>query len=438
MKIRIILISLLVTVSTCVRAQEKPSQWDLTGCINYALENNIQIQKSKITLDESSITTKQAKAQLFPNLSASVNQSFTNRPLLENGGTANSYTGSYGLSSSMTLFNGGKTVKNIQQQKLQEEVNQYLLADTKKSLEMSILQTYLQILYADESVKINQATLDVSTYQLTRSKSLLKAGSISQADLAQLESQLSSDKYQLVVSENNLSSNKLALKQLLELTVNEDMNISIPALDETDILKPLPSLQSIYETSLTVMPQLKSSRINTQIAALETSKAKAGYLPTVNLNASAGTNHSSSSDYNFNEQLKNGLNEGIGLSVSIPIFNNRETKSTVEKARLEEKNSQLNLIDAEKNLLKEIESVYQDAISAQSQYAAAAEKVKALQTSYKLVEQQYNLGMKNTLELLTEKNNLLAAQQSMLQAKYMSIMNTQLLNIYQDMPVEIK
>lgn len=438
MKIQVFLISFLVMIFTNLSAQEKPVQWDLTNCIDYALKNNIQIQKSKITLEQSAVNTKQAKAQLFPNLTASVNQDFSNSPLLVGGGTANSYTGNYGISSSLMLFDGGKTQKNIRQQKLLEEVGQYNVQYSQKSMQFSILQSYLQILYAAESVNIDSATVEVSKFQFERGGNLLKAGSISKVDLAKLESQYSSDKYQLIVAKNTLETRKLTLKQLLELTVADELNIAIPTLNEMDVLKPLPALQNIYETSLNVMPQLKSSKLNIQVAGLETEKAKTGYLPKINLNASVGTSHSSLSSYNFGQQLQDRFNEGIGISVSIPIFSNRSTKSAVETSRLSEKTSRLNLLDTEKSLLTEVESAYQDALSAQSQYVAATEKVKALQTSYDLIEQQFNLGLKNTLELLTEKNNLLAAKQSLIQAKYLSIMNVQMLNLYQDLPLEIK
>ncbi|MDP4240155.1 MAG: TolC family protein [Bacteroidota bacterium] len=434
MKLQTILISLSIIFASGISAQEKPQQWNLANCIEYALKNNIQIQQSKVTLETSLVTTKQAKAQLLPNLSAGITQSFSNNPFTP----ANVYSGSYAINSSLLLFDGRKTGTNIREQKLTEQANQYAVLASEKSIQLSILQSYLQILYADESVKINKATLDVSKFQLERGQSLLKAGSISKTDLAQLESQYSTDKYQLVTAENSLSSMKVQLKQLLELSVTDELNIVIPELNEVDVLKPLSSLQSIYENSLNVMPALKSSKLNIQMAGLETRKAKAGYLPTVSLNASVGTNHSTVSSFNFGNQLRDGFNEGIGLSVSIPIFTNRQTKSTVEKAVLNEKTSKLNLQDAEKSLLKEIESAYQDALSAQSQYLAAEEKVKALQTSYDLIDQQYKLGMKNTLELLTEKNNLLAAQQNLLQAKYLSLMNGQMLNLYQDLPLEIQ
>ncbi len=415
-------------------AQDKPKQWDLSACIDYALKNNIQIQEAKINLESDQVSTKQAKAQLLPSLSASISQNAGYKP----SGSIGTYSGNYGISSSMTLFDGGKTLKNIEQQKLLEESGKYSIIQSEKSIQMSILQTYAKILYADEAVKVYQETEKTSEYQLQRGNEMLRVGSISKADLAQLESQLSSDKYQVVVAQNTLSTARLELKQLLELSPGEEIDIVIPELTDVNVLKPVGSLQSVYETALNVMPQVKSSKVDIKVSELETAKAKASYLPKINLNGSASTGHTSASSMGLSSQLNDGLYAGIGLSVSIPIFTNRDNKSTLEKAKLNEKTVQLNMQNTEKNLLQEIESVYQDALSAQSQYMAASEKVKALQTSYDLIEQQYNLGMKNTLELLTEKNNLLSAKQSMMQAKYLSIMDVQILNLYQDIPVEIK
>lgn len=434
MKARNLLVIILSLTTLVVQAQDKPAKWDLAACIDYALKNNIQIQKAKISQESNHISTLQSKAQLLPSLSASVSQNASYSPA----GSLATYSGNYGLNSSMTLFDGGRTLKNIEQQKLREEAGEYSIISSEKSIQMSILRIYTRILYANEAVKVYEATLKASEYQLSRGKEMLKLGSIAQTDLAQLESQLSSDKYQLVVAQNTLSSSLLELKQLLELNSGESIDIVMPELTNVNILQPLGSLQSIYETALNVMPQIKSSLTDIELSALETSKAKAAFLPRVNLNGSASTGHNTNATTDFGTQLNNSLNAGIGVSVSIPIFTNRENKSSLEKAKLNEKTAQLNKLDTEKSLLKEIESVYQDALSAQSQYLAASEKVKALETSYQLIEKQYNLGMKNTLELLTEKNNLMSAKQSMMQAKYISIMDVQILNLYQDIAVEIK
>ena len=172
-------------------------------------------------------------------------------------------------------------------------------------------------------------------------------------------------------------------------------------------------------------------QLHKQLPELGIDIAKAGYLPTISLSAGIGTNHTSGSDFTFGEQVKNGWNNSIGVSVSVPIFNNRQTKSAVQKAKLQRETSLLSLLDEQKTLYKTIEGLWLDANSAQQRYAAANEKLKSTQISYDLISEQFDLGMKNTVELLTEKNNLLQAQQEQLQAKYMAILNTQLLKFYQ-------
>lgn len=424
-------------------AQEKPQEWTLKNCIDYALTQNIQLKKSKIALESSQVDSKSARAKLFPSLSFGSTQQYINTPFPEGnsldnyvvtgskGSSKNSYTGNYSLRSSMTLYNGGKLRNNIKSSKLQEQVQQYSVEEEIDNIETSITESFLQILYAQESVKINEETVALSKLQCERGKALLEAGSISQSDYAQLESQYSSDKYQLVLSQTTLESNIQTLKQLLEMDMTETLSISTPILEAHDVLTPLPGKEEVYQSALNFIPSIQSGKLGIDIAKLEHKNAKAGYYPTLDLSASVGTGHISGSDSNFGQQMKNKLNESIGLTLSIPIFNNRENKSAVEKAKLQISEAELEYLNAQKELQKTIEDIYLDATSSQAQYAAAIEQVKASKTSYNLAQEQFNLGMKNTVELLTEKNNFLSAQQEMLQAKYMAILNAQLLRFYQ-------
>ena len=210
-----------------------------------------------------------------------------------------------------------------------------------------------------------------------------------------------------------------------------EMNIYLPALSDENVLAPLPTKKDVYIRALSLRPEIEASKLNVEASELGIGIAKSSYLPTISLSAGIGTNHTSGSDFTFGEQVKNGWNNSIGLSVSVPIFNNRQTKSAVQKAKLQYETSMLSLLDEQKTLYKTIEGLWLDANSAQQRYAAANEKLKSTQISYELISEQFNLGMKNTIELLTEKNNLLQAQQEQLQAKYMAILNMQLLKFYQ-------
>ena len=424
-------------------AQEKPQEWTLKNCIDYALTQNIQLKKSKIALESSKIDKLSARAKLFPSLSFGSSQQYINTPFPEGnsldnyvitgskGSSKNSYTGNYSLRSSMTLYNGGKLRNNIKSSELQEQVQQYSVEEEIDNIETSITENFLQILYAQESVKINEETVALSKLQCERGKALLEAGSISQSDYAQLESQYSADKYQLVLSQTTLEGNIQALKQLLEMDMTESLNIATPSLETHDVLTPLPRKEEVYQSALSFIPSIQSRKLGIDIAKLEHKNAKAGYYPTLDLSASVGTGHISGTESNFGQQMKNKLNESIGLTLSIPIFSNRENKSAVEKAKLQITEAELEYQNVQKELQNTIENIYLEATSSQAQYAAAIEQVKASKTSYDLAQEQFNLGMKNTVELLTEKNNFLSAQQEMLQAKYMAILNAQLLRFYQ-------
>ena len=305
------------------------------------------------------------------------------------------------------------------------------VATTYNDIEQSIAQLYIQILYADESVKVNENTLQVSEAQRDRGKQLLDAGSIARSDYAQLEAQVSTDRYQLVTAQATLQDYKLQLKQLLGLGGGPEMQVYLPALGDENVLSPLPTKTDVFRSAVALRPEIEASKLSVEASELGIGIAKSGYLPSVSLTAGIGTNHTSGSDFTFGEQVKNGWNNSIGLSISVPIFNKRQTKSAVEKAKLQYQTSQLTLLDEQKTLYKTIEGLWLDANSAQQRYAAAIEKLHSTQTSYELVSEQFNAGMKNTVELLTEKNNLLQAQQELLQSKYMAILNTQLLKFYQ-------
>lgn len=429
-------LSLLLLLPGGMKAQDTPKLWTLRACLDYALEHNIQVKKSKVTRLSGQEDTELAKAQLFPSLSASVTQGLVNYP---SGDALNntSYSGNYSVNASWKLFDGNKRTNAIKQQKLQNEVDELNVEQSEDDIQISLTQTYMQVLYAMESVRINENTVEVSRAQRDRAAELLKAGSISPVDFAQLESQFSTDKYQLVVAQTTLDNYKLQLKQLLEFDITEDISVAVPELSTNDVLVPLPGKQDIYNTSLAVMPQLKSSLLNIDMAELEIKKARAGYLPSLSMNAGIGTGHLSGTDYTFGNQVWNKFNESIGLTLSIPIFSNRANKTAVNKAKLSVATSQLDLLNAQKALLQTVEGIYLDATSSQTQFTSATERLGYVLQSYNLTQEQFFLGMKNTLELLTEKNNYLTAQQEVLQSKYMAIMSIQLLNIYQKKPIEV-
>lgn len=422
--------------------QALPAQWNLQTCIDYALQQNITIRKNRLNAESAEVDVKTAKAALFPSLTASVSQRIVNRPNsqtntiidgdnITSSQSKTSYNGSYGIDANWTLYNGSKRLNTLKQQRMNNRIAELGVAESENTIEESITQIYVQILYAAEAVKVNEATLDVSRAECERARALLAAGSIARSDLAQLEAQVSADKYQLVTAQATLQDYKLQLKQLLELDGEKEMTLYIPTLGDENVLSPLPSKTDVYRSALTLRPEIEAGRLNVKASELDINIARSGYIPTISLSAGIGSTNTNGNDFTFGEQIKQNWNNSLGVTVSVPIFNNRQTKSAVQKAKIQKQNSELDLLDNQKNLYKTIEGLWLDANSAQQRYVAAIEKLRSTQTSYDLIQEQFNLGMKNTVELLTEKNNLLNAQQETLQAKYMAILNTQLLKFYQ-------
>ena len=411
-------------------AQDSLKVWTLGECLDYALENNIQLRQSRNDYLSGIEDTGEAKAALFPSLTASVTQGFTNYPS-SNATDRNSYTGTYGLNAGMTLYEGGKLRTAVKRQQVQNRIDALSVEESANDIRIAIVQAYMQCLYAAEAVTVNRSTADASKVRRDRAEAMWQAGSISKVDFAQLESQYASDEYQVVVASASLDNYKLQLKQLLELDITEEMNLAAPAIQESEVLSALPAKAEIYATALDAMPEIKRGELAVESAELGIRQARAGFFPSVSLSAGIGTGHMSGGSFESGSQVWNRFTENVGLSVSIPIFSNRKNRTAVNKARIAVSNSLLERQSLEKELLREVESAYLDAVSAQSQYVAACEKQRYAQQSCDLTDEQFRVGMKNTVELITAQNELTAARQEVLQAKYMALLNIELLDIYQ-------
>lgn len=442
-QVSLIILSCLLLLPAGMKAEDDmPKQWTLRNCIDYALEHNITIQRNRINVESTQEDVKTAKADFLPSLSGNISQRIVNRPNNTSGTiisgdnittseSKTSYNGSYGIDASWTVYNGSKRVNTVKQQQLNSRMAELTVDQSENSIEENITQLYVQILYSAEAVKVNESTLEVSRKEFERGQQLFDAGSIASSDLAQLEAQVSNDNYQLVTAQTTLQNYKLQLKQLLELDGDFEMDLFLPQLDDSSVLIPLPTKDDVYQTALNLRPEIESGKLNIEASDMNIKIARAGYIPTLSLSAGIGTTNANGNDFSFSEQVKQNWNNSIGLTLSIPIFDKRQTKSTINKAKLQMQTSQLDLMDEQKTLYKTIESLWLSANSAQQQYVAATQKLKSTQASYALVSEQFNLGMKNTVELLTEKNNLLSAQQETLQAKYTAILNAGLLRFYQ-------
>ena len=433
----------MVTAIAIALSASAQKRWTLTECIDYALQNNITLQQAKLQKQSATEERKQAKAALLPSLSASTSQSFGYRPWLENGvatvtnGTVNSkvnktyYNGSYGINAQWTVWNGNQNRNQVKLGEVSEQQAELQTETTANNIQERIAQLYVQILYMNEAVEVNKQSLETSKRNEQRGKEMVEVGKMAKADLAQLTAQRAADEYTIVEAESNIANYKLQLKQLLELTGDEAFDIEMLTAGDEQALAEIPALSTVYETALGGRPEIKNAQLGLKQSDIQMNIAKAGAMPTISINGGVGTSTASMSSQNWDKQIKTNFDASVGASVSVPLFDNRKTKTAVNKARIQREQAQLELLDQQKQLYATIEGYWLDAETNQQKFKTALTTVESEQASYDLLEEQFRLGLKNIVELMTGKDRLLSSQQNKLQAKYTTILNRQLLRFYQ-------
>ena len=430
---------LLLSPSTKCAAK----QWSLRDCIDYALANNIKLQKAKIQEYSALEDVKQSQSALLPslNLSTSQNVSYTpwpqqGRATVADGYVQSSvdkvyYNGSYSLMGNWTVWNGNKNRNNVKLNKVAVEQARLDSATTANSVLEQIAQLYVQILYSNEAISVTKESLKTSQTNEQRGKTMVEVGKMSRADLAQLTAQRAQDEYAIVEAESNLRNYKRQLKELLQITNDEEFDVAVPSTTDDMSLEAVPALNDVYVASLEQRPEIKNAKLGIESSDLGIKVAKAGRMPTVSLNAGITTSTSSMSDNTWGTQMKNNFSLGGGVTVSIPLFDNRQTKTAVNKAKLQKQSYLLDLQDKQTTLYSTIENYWLQAVTNQNKFKAARISTESAQASYELLSEQFKQGLKNTVELMTGKTNLLQAQQNELQSKYLAILNLNMLEFYQ-------
>ena len=417
-------------------------QWSLKDCIDYALANNIQLQKAKLQEYSALEDVKQSQSALLPSLSLSTSQNVSYNPWPEQGSAMIAgnkvqasvdkvyYNGSYSLSGNWTVWDGNKKQNTVKLNKLTAQQAQLDSATTANNILEQIAQLYVQILYSNEAISVTKESLKTSQTNEERGKTMVSVGKMSKADLAQLTAQRAQDEYSIVEAESNLRNYKRQLKQLLQIADNEEFDVTIPSTTDEMALKEVPALNDVYTTSLEQRPEIKNAKLGIESSDLSVKIAKAGKMPSIGLNAGLSTNTSSMSNNAWGTQLKNNLTFGGGVTISIPLFDNRQTKTAVNKAMIQKQSYLLDLQDKQTTLYSTVENYWLQAVTNQNKFKAAQVSTESAQASYELLSEQFKQGLKNIVELMTGKNNLLQAQQNELQSKYLAILNLNMLEFY--------
>ena len=417
-----------------IHAQKK---WTLDECINYAMENNLTLKLSKLKQRSAQEDVMQSKAALFPTLSANTNQGVGYSPFDNTAADKAYYNGSYGVNAQWTVWNGGQNTNTIKQNKLTEEQAGLSTDVTANSLQEQITKLYVQILYMSEAIEVNRQSLETSKKNEERGQQMVEVGKMSKADLAQLSAQRASSEYSIVESETQLAKYKLQLKQALDLDAGTVFDVAIPSTSDQQALADIPSLVSVFDAAMAQRPEIKNALLGIESSNLQMKIAKAGAQPTVTVNGGLGTSTNSMSSLAWGTQMKNNFDLTASVAINVPIFDARRTKTSVNKARIAQEQAHINYDNEEHELYCTVEELWLDAINNQQKFRSALATVESEQESYNLLSEQFNLGLKNIVELLTGKDKLLTAQQNKLQSKYTTILSQQLLKFYQNGTIKI-
>lgn len=408
--------------------------WTLQECIKYAWENNIQLKQQEIVSEQSKNNVEQAKLSFLPTLNGSVSHSLnwgrsvnmTDLQIIEN--KLNQSSGA-SLRASVDLFNGFQKSYDSQIKKTQYEITLQDASLLKNNLSIEISRAYLQILLSKEVFKVTQESFNSMAEQVSRTRKFVDAGSQAMGNLLEIDAQLASERVQVVNAQNQLRANVLTLKQLLDLPDETSFDVLVPDIDFSLTLFKGEDINNLFAISSN-LPQIQSAKLAFQNSGTQLKLAKGQLLPSISMSAGYGTNYSDTRSDAFFQQMKDNRNPSVSFSLSIPIFNSLSAKTSVKNAELGLRNSQLNVKSKEQQLFKEIQQANNDALALYEKYIASGQNVKAMEESFRYVQEKFNIGALNATDFTVARTNLFKAKSDFIQSKYQFVFQLKVLDFY--------
>lgn len=421
--------------------------WTLDRCIEYAWTNNLTIRQQSIEVSRSENQLLQDKLDFIPSLNASMGHSLNwgrsvdlqNLEIIRN---QLSQSTSISANASIYLLDGLSKLNTLRSSRKSLEISLQEVERLKDEISVSITRSYLQILLSREILSAAKESFQSVSWQKERIRLLVEAGSQPYSSLLEIESQLASERVQVVTAENQLTTNTLALQQLLDLPYSKDFQVAVP--DVSNILTAYiaENTDDIYASAQS-MPLIRSARLALDKGELDLKTAKGQYYPKISLSASYGTFYSSSSlapdgsTYPFFEQFRDNINPSVSIGMSIPIFNNWTVKTNVKNAKLSRNSLELDLRMKQQTLYKDIQTAVTEAETFFRQMEAALANVTSMEESLRYVEEKLEAGALNGTDYTVAKTNLFKARSEYLQAKYQFLFQLKIIDYYKGIPITL-
>jgi outer membrane protein len=478
---RVILLSVFLLAVAIGHAQEK-KVWTLKDCIDEALQKNLNVKRSLLTVENSQVNLNQAKLQMLPTLNGSGQFGYNWGRSIDP--TTNLFTtqrvNSFNLnaSSSLLLFNGFRLFNTYRQNNFDNQAATQDFEKAKNDVILQVITLYTSVIFNKELFLNAQSQLATTTQQLERTRKLAEAGSVPRGNVLDLEAQQATNELNQITRENTLNLSILQLKQALQLPAGTQMDIEIPQLDIGAELLMNETSEQIYQAAHESLPQVKSSQLKLQSSLLAVKASRGALYPRLTLNGNAFSNYSSAADrarflgdggppipttiqvgyvqgantpvlndallpsgryvdgYNMSDQMSENISRAVSLSLQVPIFNGFQSRAAYQRTMITNQQATINLKDVENQLRQAVETAYNDALSSAKTYQSAVKQVNARDEAFRMSKQRFDNGAVNYVDYQTAENALFQAKSDLVRAKYDFIFKKKVLDFYQGKPIE--
>ncbi|MEX0594369.1 MAG: TolC family protein [Balneolaceae bacterium] len=433
----LLFVFLVMLVPRWVEAQDELT---LNEAIELALENHFQILQAENDLGMAEAQIRSAQANFLPGLSASLggNQNVGRQFVQEDATFADRTT--YGISGSIrtdiTIFRGFENINQLRQSRVNRDMQE---ADNQRLREQIVFNTamqYLQVLLDEELVGIAEQNLEISRQQLEQVSAQVEVGSRPIVDQYQQESVVASNELSLVQAENALQVSRTQLYRILQIDPLEQVAFVAPDIDEEELVPSDLDLNQMIQFALQNRSDVQAQKLNLQTMRYDLELARAAYYPSVTANANFNTRYSdqyrlANETVGFQDQFfEQMITRSVGFSVTIPIFNRLNTRTSVEQAQVQLKNARLNLDDLEYGVREEIGQAYSDYVALSKELSATEKALVAAERTYLTQQQRYEIGSTTLIELNQATTDYMESQSNRLRTTYNFVFQEKLLDYY--------
>lgn len=482
-KLKLLIGFLLITGLATAQDGDK---WTLQECIDYALENNLNVKRSRLNLESSDIALEQSKLALLPSANANASYGYswgrsidpTTNLFVENQRIVSS---NGGLNGSVAVFNAFRLQNTIKQNQYSFDANKETLESSKNNVIFNVISFYTNVLFTKELFENAKKQLNSTEQQVDRTRKLVDAGALPNANLLDLLAQKATNELNVVNTENNYQVAKIQLKQALQLPPESNIEIDVPELSVEDNPILEQTAFEIYQIAINEMPEIKSAELNHESAKMGIKVAKSGLYPSLSLSGGLNSRYSDAADvqrfvrdggdptivnnpqigfvqgsntpvlsndplvipsgevvdgYPFRNQVDDNLSKFVSVNLNIPIFNGFVARANIQRAFIAEDQAIINKEEAKYQLWQTIEQSYFDVIAASKSYTASIKQVEAREESFRVTKRRFDAGAVNFVDYQIAENDLFQAQSDLLRAKYDYIFKLKILDFYQGKPLD--